>query len=292
MIQAPFYRELCQEIPLRSIAGVEILKEPSPRVRPVPVGRPHGNSDGGCGFFHRQTRVIPQVNDSGHERIFRRQLFQCCVESEKVIGPLVGRDIEWIHFDAAHSTAPLGAKFSPSLIDEDSPHGFGGGGEKVPAIGKLPIADQPQIGFVNECRGIERLPRFFGIKMLGRESAQLAVNQRQQLRRGLRVAGFNRIQNLGNIAHARSGYRIAKRAAGVTIADDEGWVNNQPVGWAVASLRAKAHRYAQTAGRSKLASELQQQVSKHGPGTKARRPALTNVIGYLKPRLKMMRYRK
>ena len=42
----------------------------------------------------------------------------------------------------------------------------------------------------------------------------------------------------------------------------------------------------------KQLEQLQQQVSKHGPGTKARRLALTNVIGYLKPRLKMMRYRK
>jgi hypothetical protein len=32
------------------------------------------------------------------------------------------------------------------------------------------------------------------------------------------------------------------------------------------------------------------QVSNHGPGTKARRKALASLIGYLKPRLKMMRY--
>ena len=32
------------------------------------------------------------------------------------------------------------------------------------------------------------------------------------------------------------------------------------------------------------------QTSNHGPGTKARRQALTTLIGYLQPRLRMMRY--
>jgi Uncharacterised protein family (UPF0236) len=36
--------------------------------------------------------------------------------------------------------------------------------------------------------------------------------------------------------------------------------------------------------------ELWRQTSKHGPGTKARRKALAKVIGYLRPRLDMMRY--
>ena len=34
------------------------------------------------------------------------------------------------------------------------------------------------------------------------------------------------------------------------------------------------------------------QVPMHGPGTKGRRQALKKLIGYLKPRLKMMQYRK
>jgi hypothetical protein len=37
---------------------------------------------------------------------------------------------------------------------------------------------------------------------------------------------------------------------------------------------------------------LLEQVPTHGPGTKARRQALKKVIGYLKPRLKMMKYRE
>ena len=40
----------------------------------------------------------------------------------------------------------------------------------------------------------------------------------------------------------------------------------------------------------KRLEKLLEQVSKHGPGTKGRRAALTTLIGYLKPRCKMMRY--
>ena len=36
--------------------------------------------------------------------------------------------------------------------------------------------------------------------------------------------------------------------------------------------------------------ELWRQTPKHGPGTKAKRKALAKVIGYLRPRLEMMRY--
>ena len=42
-----------------------------------------------------------------------------------------------------------------------------------------------------------------------------------------------------------------------------------------------------------LLKRLQQwlkQTSNHGPGTKGRRKALTTLIGYLKPRVRMMRY--
>jgi len=38
--------------------------------------------------------------------------------------------------------------------------------------------------------------------------------------------------------------------------------------------------------------KLLEQVSQHGPGTKSRREALTKLIGYLKPRVGMMRYGK
>ena len=40
----------------------------------------------------------------------------------------------------------------------------------------------------------------------------------------------------------------------------------------------------------KRLEKLLEQVSMHGPGTKGRRKALTTLIGYLKPRRKMMRY--
>ena len=42
----------------------------------------------------------------------------------------------------------------------------------------------------------------------------------------------------------------------------------------------------------KLLQKWLEQTSNHGPGTKGRRTALTKLIGYLKPRVKMMRYGK
>ena len=47
------------------------------------------------------------------------------------------------------------------LLDEDAADRLGRGGEEMPAPLELLIADEAQIGFVNEGRGVECLPRLF-----------------------------------------------------------------------------------------------------------------------------------
>src|SRR5439155_3487169 len=89
-------------------------------------------------------------------------------------------------------------------FDEDPPHGLGGGGEEVPAAvpvwGLLDI-DQADVGFVDQGGGLQRLAWPFVRHLFGRQLAQLVVDQRQELLRGVRVAFLQRRQDAGDIAH-------------------------------------------------------------------------------------------
>ena len=69
---------------------------------------------------------------------------------------------------------------------------------------------QPQIGFVDQGRRLERLPRLLPGELLRRQLAQLVVDQRQQLLGGGRVALFNGRQDQGYIIHNQSAYAFGR----------------------------------------------------------------------------------
>lgn len=70
----------------------------------------------------------------------------------------------------------------------------------VPLQGLLHI-DQANVRFVKQARGLQRLARLFLLQLLRRQIAQRAVDERQKLLGGVRVASLNGRQNAGNIAH-------------------------------------------------------------------------------------------
>ena len=92
------------------------------------------------------------------------------------------------------------------LFDEDAAHGLGRGGEEVaaavPVLGLLRV-HQPQVGLVDQGRGLERLAGLLLGQLLRRQLAQLVVDQRQQLLGGVRVALLDGGQDAGDIAHRR-----------------------------------------------------------------------------------------
>jgi hypothetical protein len=85
-------------------------------------------------------------------------------------------------------------------------HGLGGGGEEVspavPVLHSVPI-HEAKVGLVNQCRGLEGLPRLLLGQFLRRQLAQFVVDQRQQLRGSVRIAGFDARQDASNFVHGR-----------------------------------------------------------------------------------------
>ena len=62
---------------------------------------------------------------------------------------------------------------------------------------------QPEIRLVDQSRRLERLAGLLLNHLFGRQFAQLVIDQRQQLLSGLRIALFDGIQDLGDIAHKK-----------------------------------------------------------------------------------------
>ena len=104
----------------------------------------------------------------------------------------------------------------PGSVDEDAAHGLGGGGEEVPAavpvLGLL-AAQQPQVRLMHQRGRLQGLAGPFVGQPLGRELAQLVVDERQQLLRGVRVALFDGSQDLRDIGHVVQLYPGGERTA-------------------------------------------------------------------------------
>jgi hypothetical protein len=90
-------------------------------------------------------------------------------------------------------------------LHEDAPHRFRRRREEMPAV--LPLlsllADEPQIGFVNQGRGLKGLVRRFMSHPPRSELAQFFVNEREQLIGRFGIAIVNGFEDLCDTAHAR-----------------------------------------------------------------------------------------
>jgi hypothetical protein len=71
----------------------------------------------------------------------------------------------------------------------------------TPRLERLP-ADQPEVRFVDEGRSIEGVARRFGGHPRGGELPQLVVHERQQVGRGLAIAGLGRREEERHVGHS------------------------------------------------------------------------------------------
>ena len=72
----------------------------------------------------------------------------------------------------------------------------------VPVLGLVHV-HQPDVGFVDQGRGFERLSGLLLSEFLRRQAPQLIVDQWQELLRGVGIASLDGGQNAGNLTHRR-----------------------------------------------------------------------------------------
>jgi hypothetical protein len=90
---------------------------------------------------------------------------------------------------AHEATAVFLKLLAAGVLDEDAAHGPGGEEVVSAVLGRcFLLADQAQVGLVNQGGGLKRLSRRPEAQLLCGERAQLVVDQRQKLAGVLRVA--------------------------------------------------------------------------------------------------------
>ena len=92
-----------------------------------------------------------------------------------------------------------------SVLDQDAAHGLGRSGEEVAApvpVLPAPVPDQAHIRFVDQCRGLQCLPWLFAGELLGRQPAQLVVEQGKQLVGGMWLALLDGRKDARDLVHA------------------------------------------------------------------------------------------
>src|SRR5262245_17864239 len=162
----------------------------------------YAQSLSGLGGFEPGKKAQP--NQVGGCRIDQGQLLQRFMEGQQLVVRHRRGEARFRHLHALLQTAALGRLTAAGLVNQDAAHRFGGGGEEVaPAVPvpDLVRAHEPEVGFVDQGGGLQRLPRLLLGQLLGSELPQLVVDQRQQLLGGVRVAMLNLHQNLCYFAH-------------------------------------------------------------------------------------------
>ena len=118
------------------------------------------------------------------DRILGGEFFERLVQCQQVVVGLGRGGLRGVKVHSATVAAALEPVTPSSVLDQDSPHGFSGCREKVPASvpGSVGIdTDQPQVCLMNKCRGLQRLAGRLPSHSLRGQPSQLVINQGQQL---------------------------------------------------------------------------------------------------------------
>ena len=154
-------------------------------------------------FRHGQAGEEAELDHLGLDRIMRGETGQSLIKGRQVLRRPHHR-LGTIQVDAP----PLAAMFVPLLaagvLHQDAAHGLGTGGEEMATM--VPVvatggANEPEVGFVNESRWLQGVPRRLVGRPGGGEAAQLVVDQRQEPGGGVRDALADCVQQLRDFAH-------------------------------------------------------------------------------------------
>src|SRR5262249_19275217 len=126
------------------------------------------------------------------------------VEGFEVYGWRLRQETRGLQVDAQAAAAVFASFLAASVLDQDAPHRLRGCGEEVsmavPLL-LLTLADEPEIGLVDQIGRLKALPRRRARESVGGQAAQFLVDQRQELLGGLQVAPLDRREDVRDVVH-------------------------------------------------------------------------------------------
>ncbi len=165
---------------LLRLLSPDLRVKPGAGERPVTFGGGHGDPEHLRHLLEGQADEIPQRGYLGALRFLGRQLVEHVVNRQQLVVVRPRRDLHLLELDPDLPAAvPYGA-LAPGGINQDMPHGRGGGGEEMSATGEAgrPITGQTHPGFMHERGRLEGVAGRLTGHLVGGKLAQLLVNQR------------------------------------------------------------------------------------------------------------------
>src|SRR5262249_34257904 len=220
---------------------VHFAAQPGAGEGPVALGGAQRNVEGLRRLLEREAGEEVELDELGHARLLSVEVFQGFVESDQLLVRRRADQLVLEQIDALPVAAALEAFLRARLLDQDAAHRFRGGEKKVATVGKrprpgsaspvsilLPALHQPQVRFMDQGRGIERLPRLLVRELLGRQFAQLIVDQWQELVGGGGIALLDGGQDARDVGHAvKHNRRGGARPAAGRVSTRGGWLPGQ-----------------------------------------------------------------
>ena len=137
-------------------------------------------------------RGLPGFDAAGPERFINREQFS---------GSRFGHGGGFVERNLQRPAATFGVMMAARVVNQDAPHQLRRDAEKMSAVLPLHVLliYQPQVGFIDQRRGLQSVAGAFAAHVTAGELSQLGVDQRQQLieRRLVAVAPIH--QQLGYI---------------------------------------------------------------------------------------------
>jgi hypothetical protein len=165
-----------------------------------------GEREGGGGLGVGQPGKEAQANEGGGFRVLLGQFFERLVDEEHdlIVGP--EGDVHVIEVDVESAGTAFEGFLLAGPLDEDAPHGLGCGSEEMGSAlkARLLLAEEAQPDLVDECGGLEGMPGRLTRHLIRSETAQLTIDQKEQVIGGFGVAGLDGCKHSGNITHPSS----------------------------------------------------------------------------------------
>ncbi len=143
-----------------------------------------------CDFLLIQAAEELQLDYLGLPRVDGCQRRQGVIQRHKIGGRFVGNHEGFVQCGLVHAATVLLISARTGEVNQNTAHELGRKGEEMGTVlpPHLTRVDEPQIGFVDQCRRLQCMAGPLAGHVVAREAVEVVVNQRCQRSKCLRIS--------------------------------------------------------------------------------------------------------
>lgn len=200
-----FISECAAPGPDLTAQSCHLVEQPRAGVGPVALGCAVGDTQQVGRLLKGEAGEIFLFHELGLARVVGGEAIERLVdEKQLLVVPERRGDVEAgvTGADLRELATMADGALAAGIVNQDTPHALGGGGEEMGTVGplRLCVTAEAQPDFVDERGGLQGLAGRFVGQLGGGECAQLVVDERQQLRGRVRIVLPDPLEDEGDFA--------------------------------------------------------------------------------------------